>query len=104
VSESRAPLKVPLAGRGPSAVARDTEGWQARSMNIDEWWSRLDSEAQEWLIVHNGEAVPDEVLSQITAAGGVVASDVRWVGESGPSGFFLSDEATDWIEATANGE
>jgi len=73
-------------------------------MNIGEWWSRLDSEAQEWLIAHNGEAVSAEVLGQITAAGGVVASDARWVGEIGPSGLFVSDEAADWIEATANGE
>ena len=73
-------------------------------MNMDDWWSSLDSEARKWLIAHNGEAVSAEVVSQVTTAGGVVALDARWVGESGPSGFFLSDESTDWIEATANGE
>ncbi len=73
-------------------------------MNIDEWWPRLDAASQEWLIANNGDALSAEVLSQIAAAGGVVTSDARWIGESGPSGFYLSDEATDWIEATANGE
>ena len=73
-------------------------------MNIDEWWPKLESSAQERLIANNGDVVSADVLNQITAAGGVVTSDASWVGESGPSGFYLSDEATDWIEATANGE
>jgi hypothetical protein len=73
-------------------------------MNIDEWWPKLEPSAQQWLIANNGDAVSADVLRQITAAGGVVTSDAWWVGESGPSGFYLSDKATDWIEATANGE
>ena len=72
-------------------------------MKIIEWWPKLDSDAQAWLIGHNGEAVSPEVLSKITAAGGAVTSSAWWVGESGPDGF-LSDEAVDWIETTANDE
>ena len=41
-----------------------------------------------------------DVMSQIVA----VAGSVREVGESGPDGVFLTDEAVDWIEATANDE
>lgn len=33
-----------------------------------------------------------------------VAGSVSEVGESGSDGVFLSDEAVDWIEATANDE
>lgn len=73
-------------------------------MNIDEWWPKLDPSAQEWLVANNGDAVSAEVLSQITAVGGIVTSDAWWVGKNGPTGFYLSDEATDWIEAVANGE
>ncbi|MET0780610.1 MAG: hypothetical protein ABWY26_05760 [Microbacterium sp.] len=73
-------------------------------MEIDQWWPNLDSETREWLMAHNGEAVPAEVLSKIAAAGGAVTSGARWVGESGPDGFFLSDEAVDWIEEIANSE
>lgn len=73
-------------------------------MQIIEWWPRLDSEARAWLIAHNGESVTPEVLVQIVAAGGSVTSDAWWVGETAPDGFFLSDEAVDWIEAEANGE
>ena len=27
-----------------------------------------------------------------------------WVGQSGPNGFYLSDEAVDWVDEVANGE
>ena len=73
-------------------------------MKIIEWWPQLDSDAQAWLIAHNGEAVSPEVLSKIVAAGGAVTSNAWWVGESGPDGFSLSDEAVDWIETAANEE
>ncbi|MCR2799608.1 MULTISPECIES: hypothetical protein [unclassified Microbacterium] len=73
-------------------------------MEIIEWWPKLDSDAKAWLIAHNGEAVSPEVMRKIAAAGGSVTSSAWWVGESGPDGFFLSDEAVDWIEAAANDE
>jgi len=73
-------------------------------MEIIEWWPKLDSEARAWLVAHNGEAVSPEVLSKIVAADGSGTSNAWWVGESGPDGFFLSDEAVDWIEAAANDE
>jgi hypothetical protein len=66
-------------------------------MNIDQWWPKLDPSAREWLIANNGDAVSPEVLRQIAAAGGDLPPDSDGV-------FFLSDEATDWIEATANDE
>ncbi len=69
-----------------------------------EWWESLDEGAREWLIAHNGEPVRADVLAQIAAAGGDVAGDAWWVGESGPDGFHLSDDAVDWIEAKANSE
>ena len=73
-------------------------------MGTIEWWPQLDSDAKAWLIAHNGEAVSPEVLSKIAAAGGTVTPSAWWVGESGPHGFYLSDEAVDWIETTANDE
>ena len=73
-------------------------------MDIEQWWPNLSDGTKEWLIANNGDAVPESVVDKIVAAGGVVASESTWIGESGPNGFFLSDEATDWIEATANDE
>ena len=69
-------------------------------MEIIEWWTKLDPDAQAWLIAHNGEAVSPEVLDKIVAVGGTAQRGA----ESEADGFFLSDEAVDWIEATANDE
>lgn len=73
-------------------------------MNIAERWPQLDSVTRAWLIAHNGDAIPAHILSLIAAAGGDVDSDAPWVGSTGPDGFYLSDEAIDWVEAVANGE
>ena len=73
-------------------------------MSMEVWWPALPPETQEWLIAHNGEALPASVIQEITRAGGSVTSDAWWVGENDPTGFYLSDAATDWIEEVANGE
>jgi hypothetical protein len=69
-------------------------------MEIIEWWPKLDPDAQTWLIAHNGEALSPEVLDKIVAVGGSAQRD----GESEIECFYLSDEAVDWIETTANDE
>lgn len=76
-------------------------------MEIEEWWSKLTPTTREWLIENNGDAVPAEILEEITRAAGAAAGDAWWVGERSdgePTGFTLSDEAIDWIETTANDE
>ena len=69
-----------------------------------EWWESLDQDAKEWLIEHNGETLPPEVLTKIVAAAGAVDSDPWWLGENTPDGLSLSDEAVDRLEAIANDE
>lgn len=73
-------------------------------MSIEQWWPQLKPSTRERLIANNGDAVPAEIVAEISQAGGSVPSDEWWVGENGPAGFYFSDEATDWIEAVANGE
>lgn len=73
-------------------------------MNIEEWWPLLKPSTKEWLIENNGDGIPDDLIQEITRAGGSVASDASSVGENDPLGSYLSDEAVDWIEATANDE
>jgi hypothetical protein len=73
-------------------------------MDIEEWWPNLKPSTKEWLIENNGDAIPDDLIQDITQAGGSVASDASSVGEDGPSGSYLSDDAVDWIEAEANDE
>ncbi|WP_190989100.1 hypothetical protein [Pseudarthrobacter sulfonivorans] len=73
-------------------------------MRIEEWWPKMDPSTQQWLINNNGDVVPSNILDQITAVAGTPTADASWVGDSAPGQFFLSDEAIDWIEETANDE
>ncbi|NJC23979.1 hypothetical protein BJ994_003055 [Arthrobacter pigmenti] len=67
-------------------------------MNITGWWPRLDQATRDWLIAHNGEAVPASVLEKISAVG--AAPD----GTQEDDGFYFADHVVDWIEAVANDE
>ena len=73
-------------------------------METIDWWPEIDPATRDWLTAHNGEALPEDVLSKIIAAGGTLASDAWWIGEEGADGIYLSDEAVDWIETVANDE
>lgn len=73
-------------------------------MDIENWWPLLDSSTQKWLINNNGDVVPSSTLSQIIAQAGHPTADTSWVGSNVPEEFYLSDEATDWIEKIANDE
>ncbi len=63
-------------------------------MTIEQWWPNLEPSTREWLVENNGDAIPSELIVEITAAGG--ADDL--------SGRRLSDDAVDWVEAVANDE
>jgi hypothetical protein len=65
-------------------------------MTIERWWPRLKPATRDWLAENNGATIPPEIATEISEAGGSVTSDA--------SGVRLSDGATDWIEAVANGE
>lgn len=73
-------------------------------MRIDEWWPDLIPSTRQWLIDNAGDAVPPEILEQITAVTGEPGDDDTWVGEGTDDEFYLSDEATDWVEAMGNAE
>ncbi|MBT2588386.1 hypothetical protein J7I86_21510 [Arthrobacter sp. ISL-95] len=67
------------------------------------WWPSLDAETRDWLIEHNGEALPPKVVARIMAATGGT-TDSRWWASESTDGPQLSDEAVDWIEGVANDE
>ena len=73
-------------------------------MTIENWWPRLTAEDQEWLMQHNGERVPADILQKVAYVGGLVCTPANIIGETRPDGFYFSDEAVDWIEAVANNE
>jgi len=75
-----------------------SEVCNSESMSMEVWWSTLRPETRDWLIAHNGEAVPAAVVEEIARAGGSVTSDAWWVGRNGPTGFYFSDAAIDWVE------
>jgi hypothetical protein len=71
--------------------------------NPNEWWPLLDAETRGWLIEHNGESLPPQILADIMAVTGGTTDTKLWAGKSA-DGPRLSDEAVDWIEALANDE
>ncbi|MCG6568487.1 hypothetical protein [Tessaracoccus sp. ZS01] len=73
-------------------------------MSIEAWWPKLRQQSRDYLMENNGDQVPTDLVEEITEAGGIVSTDAWWVGQSGPAGLYLSDEANDWIDEVANGE
>jgi len=73
-------------------------------MSIEAWWPRLSRSTQQWLEDNNGDLVPEDVVAEITEAGGAIAPDAWWIGEVHEQGITLSDDAVDWVEAIANAE
>lgn len=70
-------------------------------MDIAQWWPDLEPSTRTWLIAHNGEPLPEEIVRDIRRAAGADPAEVS-IGEDGSAS--LSDDAVDWIEAVANEE
>jgi hypothetical protein len=73
-------------------------------MPIQTWWPRLPLATRDWLIAHNGSAVPDAVREEIEHVGGPARFDPWWTQEEDSSGQCMPDTAIDWIDETANEE
>jgi hypothetical protein len=77
---------------------------QTVSMSIEVWWPKLRPGTREWLIANNGDAVTASIMDEIEAVGGPAQADGWWVAGGDPDGFYLPDDAIDWIEEIANAE
>jgi hypothetical protein len=73
-------------------------------MSIQTWWPQLPPATRDWLIAHNGSAVPDVVREQIEHVGGPARSDPWWIRDEDSAGPSMPDAAIDWIEEAANEE
>jgi hypothetical protein len=73
-------------------------------MSVDQWWPKLQSSTQQWLMDHNGDVIPYAILSEITEAGGPAAGDSWWGDSKEAEGLIFPDEAIDWVEEAANDE
>jgi hypothetical protein len=73
-------------------------------MDLPQIWPLLRPASRSWLIAHNGEPLPDELITEILRATGG-ERDPRWWARAGEEGETqLTDEAVDWIETVANDE
>ena len=86
----------PLAAGGPVTHTPSMSDFSAV-------WDRQDEPTRQWLIEHNGEVLPEDVLRRLTASAGN-ASELGWLDLHDPEEPILTDETVDWIESVANGE
>lgn len=74
------------------------------TMDMSQVWPRLATTTQTWLVEHNGEPLPDDILDEILTVTAGQRDPRWWAGDSHGGETQLTDEAVDWIDATANGE
>ena len=68
-------------------------------MPAHEWWDKVSPASRDWLRTHRDEAMPAGVADDVFRARGPVTSGAWWPGvSSGPDGFYISDDAQEWIE------
>lgn len=73
-------------------------------MDMSQIWPRLGAPTRAWLMEHNGEQLPHDVLDEILTVTSGNRDPQWWANISHEGETQLTDEAADWIEATANGE
>jgi hypothetical protein len=73
-------------------------------MDFSQIWPMLSSSSRGWLMEHNGEPLPEEVIADILGVTGGERNDQWWAGPSVEGETELTEEAVDWIEDAANDE
>lgn len=71
-------------------------------MELPEIWPLLRTSSRSWLIEHNGEPIPDDLIAEILSVTGGEPDVQWWTGPSVEGQTQLTDEAIDWIETVAN--
>ena len=73
-------------------------------MDFPQTWPHLSTSSRSWLMEHNGEPLPDDLIAEILSVTGGEQSAQWWTGPSVEVETQLTDEAVDWIETVANDE
>ncbi len=73
-------------------------------MDLPHIWPRLSAASRSWLMEHNGEPLPDQLIDEIVNVSGGEQDSQWWTGPSADGETQLTDEAVDWIETVANDE
>mgnify|MGYP003393933209 CR=1 FL=1 len=63
------------------------------------WWPELDPETQHWLQHHIGDALTEEILDAVVAAGGEPQGEFVPGAQEAPDRYDLTREDWDWIAA-----
>ena len=71
-------------------------------MDFLQIWAHLSTSGRSWLIEHNGEPLPDDLIAEILSVTGGEQDPQWWAGPSTEGETQLTDQAVDWIEAVAN--
>ena len=71
-------------------------------MDFAQIWPHLHISSRSWLIEHNGEPLPDDLIAEILGVTGGEQNPQWWAGPSVEGETQLTDEAVDWIETVAN--
>lgn len=73
-------------------------------MDFPQIWPLLRASTRSWLMEHNGEPLPEDLIAEIRTVAGGEPSTRWWTGSSVDGESQLSDEAVDWIETVANAD
>lgn len=73
-------------------------------MDFAQIWPQLRTSSRSWLIDHNGEPLPDDLVAEILSVTGGERDPEWWAGPSAQGESQLTEETVDWIEGVANDE
>ena len=73
-------------------------------MDFPQIWPLLSGASRSWLMEHNGEPLPDDLIAEILTVTGGEQNAQWWSGPSVEGETQLTDEAVEWIETIANNE
>ena len=73
-------------------------------MDFPQIWPHLRTSSRSWLMAHNGEPLPEDLIAELLSVTGGEPSAQWWTGPSVEGETQLTDEAVDWIETVANDE
>ena len=65
----------------------------------DIWWPKLDDETRHWLQHHVGDALTEEVLDALVAAGAEPEGEFTPGRQDAPDRYDLTGDDWDWIAA-----
>jgi hypothetical protein len=73
-------------------------------MDFPQIWPLLSNSSRSWLVEHNGEPLPDDLITEILRITGGERTAQWWTGPSAEGETQLTDDAVGWIETVANDE